>query len=208
MTATETLSEIVESSLNQSMKVEDYFKMFENFAETGQSSGPDPSDALINYTKLNFQRSKRTAKTVELAPEVLDMMPKLQSMTWLLITETWCGDAANSVPVIAKMADASENIDMRIVLRDENLDLMDEFLTNGGRSIPKLIMLDADLNVIDTWGPRPKAAQTLYDEWKQSEPRSSYEDFNIKIQKWYMADKGLSIQSELMEKFEKLLIHL
>lgn len=124
--------------------------------------------------------------------------------TWLLITETWCGDAANSVPVIAKLAELNPAIDLRIVLRDENLELMDQFLTKGGRSIPKLIGLDSGLNVLFDWGPRPEELQKIYWDWRESENKIPYSEFHLVIQKWYNENKARGIQKELYESLNSL----
>ena len=154
---------------------------------------------LINYTKLNAQRSKRVSKTSILKPELINLIEELPKQTWLLITETWCGDAASSVPVISKLATLNPQIDLRLVLRDENTELMDQFLTRGGRSIPKLISLDSDLNVQFTWGPRPEELQKIYWDWRESENKIPYSEFHLVIQRWYNENKSEAIQGELMQ---------
>ena len=170
--------------------------MFTSFASEGKTSGEQKED-LIHYTKLNAQRSKRIAKTSVLHPDLIKKVQGLSKQTWLLITETWCGDAANSVPLISKVAELNEGIDLRIVLRDEHTELMDHFLTKGGRSIPKLIALDADLNVLFDWGPRPEELQRIYWDWRDSENKMPYSEFHLVIQKWYNDNKLEAIQSEL-----------
>jgi len=99
------------------------------------------------------------------------------------------------------MADYSDNIQARYILRDENLEIMDEFLTNGkSRSIPKLICLDAQsLDVLGSWGPRPGNAQKLYDEWRSVEG-IAYQDVAEKLHKWYAKDRTRSMQAEFAEK--------
>ncbi len=190
------LKQIIANSLNQSYSADEYQTILNNFAAEGKTSGEQKED-LIYYTKLNAQRSKRIGKTSVINPELEAKIKTMPKQIWLLITETWCGDAANSVPLIAKLAEVNPLIDLRIVLRDENLELMDQFLTKGGRSIPKLIALDQDLNVQFDWGPRPKDAQDLYWGWREREDREPYKEFQVTLQKWYNDNKSGAIQEEI-----------
>jgi len=104
------------------------------------------------------------------------------------------------LPIIAKMADISSHISLKILLRDENLDIMDAFLTNGGRSIPKLICLDANtLELKWDWGPRPAPAQDLLRIHK-TKPDESHEDFVKQVQLWYAKDKSRTLQKELLTR--------
>src|SRR6476620_5284051 len=109
---------------------------------------------------------QRLGKTVELAELVKTAAQDVKrKMIWLIITEGWCGDAAQNIPVIEKIASESGNIETRYILRDENPELIDQFLTEGARSIPKLIAIDRNSgDVLGTWGPRPKTAQKLFSE--------------------------------------------
>ena len=117
---------------------------------------------------LNDRRMKRLDKTIKISEETIQEFQKVkQPQTWLVLTEGWCGDAAQNLPILDKIASDTANIDLKIVLRDENLDLMDLFLTNGGRSIPKLIALDKDNNVLDFWGPRPTIATKMVADYKE-----------------------------------------
>lgn len=175
--------------------------MLQSFSREGKTSGAQKED-LVHYTKLNAQRSRRIAKTSVIAPALEKHIRNLPAQTWLLITETWCGDAANSVPLIAKLAELNEKIDLRVVLRDENADLMDQFLTKGGRSIPKLIGLDDELSVLFDWGPRPEELQQIYWDWRDSDAdgKMPYSEFHLVIQKWYNDNKSVALQEELSEK--------
>ena len=125
-------------------------------------------------------------------------LQKLKSkQTWLVISEGWCGDAAQILPIIKLMAEASENIDLKIVFRDENETLMAEFLTNGAKSIPKLIILDENLAIINHWGPRPEAAKNLILDYKAQHGIVD-EPAKIALQKWYLDDKGISTMKEII----------
>ena len=117
---------------------------------------------------------------------------------WLVISESWCGDAAQILPIINKMAEVSDKIDLKIVLRDDNEDLMNLFLTNGTRSIPKLIIIDKETNeVIADFGPRPQEAKQLILDYK-AEHGIVDETAKINLQKWYLNDKGISTQKEIV----------
>lgn len=108
---------------------------------------------MLKHTKMNVTRMNRLDKRASIAPELVDKIKSLPPQTWTVITEAWCGDAAQNLPWIKKMSDINPDINLNVVLRDENLELMDQFLTNGGRSIPKLIISNAEDEVIHDWGP-------------------------------------------------------
>ncbi len=159
---------------------------------------------LLDYTKLNVQRMKRLDKTFELRPEVSEALNNLsRKLNWVVITEGWCGDAAQNVPVLVKVAEASAGkINLEFVLRDQNLELMDQYLTNGGRSIPKLICFDAETQEeLGTWGPRPAEAQDLFMRLK--EEGLPKEDFITAVHNWYAADKAQSLQLEMAALLKK-----
>jgi len=192
---------IISKSLEKSISAEDYKQILTSYSRNGKTSGPEQNEDLIYYTRLNAQRSRRIEKTLQLSQELIDEVQKLPKQTWLIITETWCGDAANSVPAITKLAEQNAAIDVRIVMRDENPELMDMFLTNGGRSIPKVIGLDENLHVLFDWGPRPQVAQDLYMGWRNREERKPYSQFQMEMQKWYNDNKAKDLQQELLDIF-------
>ena len=164
--------------------------------EQGKTTGTNQSDAIIGYGRLNRQRMDRLAKTITIDDAIkCSISANEREMIWLIITEGWCGDAAQNIPVIEKIAGESGKIETRYIVRDENLELVDEFLTNGARSIPKLIALDAEtFNVIFTWGPRPDEAQEMFDRMKSDGVEKPI--ISEQLQRWYNADKGASIQRE------------
>jgi hypothetical protein len=187
--------------LEKSMTFAEYIKLIDDLLLDGKTTGENQSDAMFNYGKLNRQRMHRLEKTVEISESLKDKARQIErKQIWLIITEGWCGDAAQNIPVIEKIAAASDNIETRYVLRDENLELMDAYLTNNARSIPKLIALDAlNLEEIGTWGPRPAAAMDLFIELKHQGLEKPLIMENL--QRWYIADKNQTIQAE----FENLL---
>ena len=188
--------------IEKSMTFAEYIKLIDDLLLDGKTTGGIQSDAMFNYGKLNRQRMHRLEKTVKLNDSLVEKAKKIErKMIWLIVTEGWCGDAAQNLPTIEKIAaENPENIETRYVLRDENLELMDSFLTDNARSIPKLIALDAKtLETIGTWGPRPKAAMDYYHELKNQGLEKPQLMENL--QRWYLQDKEKSLQSE----FEVLL---
>jgi hypothetical protein len=197
-----THKNIIEEALKNGMDYKAYRDLIDGLLQEGKTTGENHSEAMIHYTEMNVQRMSKWDKRFTPSEDVLDAVKGLGSETWLLITEGWCGDAAHSVPVIAAIADQSENINLKLVLRDENLELMDQYLTNGGRSIPKLIRMDADtLEVLSTWGPRPEETQNLVMTAK-AEGRE-YSDFVKDVQIWYARNRGQAIQEELLQSLTK-----
>lgn len=189
---------LLEKSVQKAMDYTQYNLLFKQLVAEGRTTGEETQDK-IDYTKLNFSRTKRldkTAKISEEASQVFSNIPNKQ--TWLVISEPWCGDAAQTLPFLNKIAELSENIDLKIVLRDENLDLMNQFLTNGSQSIPMVIMLDANYNVINTFGPRSKAATKLVSDYKMEHGKIDAA-FKELLQNWYNKDKGVSIVEDLLE---------
>lgn len=193
------MKEIIENSLKNTISYAEYRSLVSSMLEEGKATGPIQSEALTNYSLLNDKRMKRLDKTIKISEETISEFKKVTApQTWLVITEGWCGDAAQNIPVLQKIADFTDKVDLKIVLRDENLPLMDLFLTNGGRSIPKLIALDKDNNVINTWGPRPSTATKMVADYKE-EHGSLDAQFKQDLQVWYNKNKGKNVQEDLVK---------
>ena len=189
----------IEKSLQKTYTYQKYRTLVSDLLSEGKATGPEQSAALTNYSLLNDKRMKRLDKTIKITEETKAQFKTAKKQTWLVITEGWCGDAAQNLPVLDKMAALNENINLKLVLRDENLELMDLFLTNGGRSIPKLIALDNDNNVINTWGPRPTVATKMVAAYK-AENGALDAQFKQDLQVWYNKDKGISTQEDFVKK--------
>lgn len=177
----------------------EYRKLLVDLMAANKTTGPNQNADLLEYSKLNLQRMNRLDKTLVLQPELQSALQNLnRNLYWVVITEGWCGDAAQNVPLLGKIAEASGGkIKLDLVLRDENLELMDRYLTNGGRSIPKLICFDAETGEqLGTWGPRPAEAQTLFLDLKQK-PDLSREEFTHALHLWYSQDKTQKMQQEI-----------
>ena len=187
--------------IEKSMTFAGYIKLIDDLLAEGKTTGPNQSEAMFNYGKLNRQRMHRLEKTTVLNNSLKEKAQSVErKMIWLIITEGWCGDAAQNIPASEKIAAESANIETRYVLRDENLELMDKYLTYNARSIPKLIALDAEtLEELGTWGPRPQVARNYFFEMKKNGLEKPQMMENI--QRWYLQDKEQSLQKE----FEALL---
>lgn len=162
----------------------------------GKTTGHEQTEEKIRFTGLNLQRMQRVEKTFVPAPETQKIFEKIQHhFYWIVLTEAWCGDAAQSLPVIHKLSELNSNISLRILIRDDNPAVMDQYLTNGARSIPVLICADENLQDQFVWGPRPAPLQQLAMQLvKDKMPK---DEKGLIIQKWYNADQARTIQDEL-----------
>ena len=182
-----------------------YRNLVDELLAKGETTGPDNSEAMLHYTKMNVQRMNRVDKTTVLGEELLLTLQKIEGKyRFLVITEGWCGDAAQIVPVINKIASAAPTkFDLKLVLRDKNLPLIDAHLTNCGRAIPVLLILDEAGNlVLPKWGPRPVAIQNLMIEWKKE--GLEMPELAEKLHGWYAKDKTVATQQELNELLKQL----
>lgn len=194
------MEEIIKNSLEKSSTYLEYRKVVTDLLLKGKSTGDTQSDDLLHYSKLNETRMNRLEKTITISSEVEERLKRLRKhYIWLVISEGWCGDAAQLLPIMHKMEVLTDHIDFKIVFRDENEALMNKFLTNGGKSIPKLIVLDKEtLEVLANWGPRPKEAFDLVKNYKEKHGILD-ETIKTELQMWYLHDKGISTQNELLE---------
>ena len=199
------MKSIIEKSLSQSYSYTAYRNHIKTLLKEGKSSGNEQSEALTHYSELNEARMNRLEKTVKISTEIIQKLNQLNGdYIWLVISEGWCGDAAQILPVIYKMAELSEKIDLKIVFRDENEDLMNLFLSNGTKSIPKLIILDKiTLEVLGDFGPRPIGAKQLILDYKAKHGIVD-ETAKTNLQFWYLHDKGLSTQKEILDLMLKI----
>ncbi|MET2986035.1 thioredoxin family protein [Aureibaculum conchae] len=191
---------IIKNSLEKAISYQEYRNLVTGLLKEGKSTGPNQSDDLLHYSKLNNSRMKRLDKTFTLSDKTISCTQNLiKKYTFLVISEGWCGDAAQVLPIINKVAEASSTIDLKIVLRDENEALMNLFLTNGSMSIPKLILLETETNkVVNSWGPRPSEATKMVAEQKEKFGVLDA-DFKERLQVWYNTDKGKNIESDLLQ---------
>lgn len=185
------------SAASASYSFEEFVALNEQLVATGRTTGPVQSESRIHFTKLNLARTKRWLKTTAPSPELIALLKANGGAEWWVITEAWCGDSAQNLPLVAKAA-AEADIPLRVILRDENLGIMDRYLTGSSRSIPKLVAFNADGSECFVWGPRPGPAQALYEEWRADPRERDYEAFEKELHTWYAKDKGVSLTAELM----------
>ena len=191
---------------NSTISKLDYTRYLQNGIDYGKYKQQMGEDLLSNtdekikgYIRLNQSRMQRVEKTFSVSPAIAQQVKNLKHKTWwLILPEHWCGDAAQTLPVLNKIAEISEGkIVMKLVYRDENVELMDRFLTTRTRSIPKLIQLDEDLNITGSWGPRPLVAQQLVKQLRSDTTQEGH--YGHELHLWYAKDKQQSIEQEILE---------
>ncbi|MEJ1221170.1 thioredoxin family protein [Sediminicola sp. 1XM1-17] len=194
------LKDLIGAGLVRGLHYGEYRSLMDQLAREGKTTGLEQSKLYSDFTKLNQQRMKRLDKTVKLEEEVRRKVAEIPNkMTWLVLTESWCGDAAQTIPVINQLALLNPNITLKLILRDENLELMEHFLSNGTRSIPKLLALDAiSSEVLWTWGPRPSEARKMANDYQKMHGQLTPE-FKEDLQVWYNRNKGKNTVEDLME---------
>ncbi len=188
-----------ESYLLKAMNYTTYRQLVEQLLKQGKVTGSEQSNDLVKYTELNIHRMNRVEKTGVISEELKNTLQHIkEKQQWLVISEGWCGDAAQIVPFFSVIAAQSPNIQLKIVLRDENPELIDRFLTNGGRAIPKLLILNEKGDrLMAHWGPRPAEAQKIITQLKNEQV--DMETIKEKLHLWYAKNKNIALQQELIE---------
>ena len=199
------MKELISNSLKTARTYQEYKQLILQLIKEGKSTGPVQSEDRFNYSKLNNQRMKRLDKQARLSEETINKTREIQKdFTWLVLTESWCGDAAQTLPLINKIAETNKKIDLKVVLRDENEDLMNQFLTNGNKSIPKLIVIDkASKQVLSSWGPRSMEAAKMISDYKAKHGKVD-DKIKTELQNWYNKDKGAQIEREIASLIEEM----
>lgn len=182
-----------------------YMAIIHDLLSENKTTGPNQSADLVEYTRLNFHRMERLNKTIVIGDQLQTAIEALKKRwTFLVITEAWCGDAAQCIPLMHAISVASKGkIDLKLVLRDENPELMNKYLTNGAKAIPILICIETETLIpLGKWGPRPHTAQRMVEEYKQ-QPNGSHEDFKTRLHTWYAKDKTHTQQEEMLALMTK-----
>ena len=189
----------VAKALFNSLSYPEFRKLITDLLLEGKSTGKEQSESKVHYSNLNETRMRRLDKTMKISDEKVEKLKSLKCRyIWLVIAEGWCPDGAQLLPVFNKMANESDKIDLKIVLRDENVDLMNLVQTNGASAIPKLIIVDKETGaVFSNWGPRPKGANNFMKNYKENHGLID-ETAKADLQMWYLHDKGISTQNELV----------
>jgi hypothetical protein len=177
---------------------EEYIQRFEDILSGTFTNEIYAKEAYRDYVKMNFSRMNRWLKNIEINTDLKNKLSSIgEAQDWYLITEPWCGDAAHSVPLIYLMSQLNNNIHLHLVLRDDNHDFIDQYLTNGGRSIPKLVARNGNGEDIFVWGPRPKDLAVIHAKLKAD--NADFDTINQTLQTWYNHNKGVDIQQEFNE---------
>ncbi len=194
---------ITKDILDKAYSYKEYIDLINSLLLENKTTGTNQSAEYVEYTKLNIQRMLRIEKTIKIKDELKNELKSLNNkLIWLVITEAWCGDAANIVPVIAKVAEQSQNITCKFILRDTNTEIMNKYLTDGKRAIPKLICLEGNtLEELGVWGPRPVKLQEKIKQLKLK-PDYNVSELQKEIQLWYFQDKTEEIQNEILENLK------
>jgi hypothetical protein len=194
---------ITPTLIKSSQTYPEYREMIDRLLTLNKTTGSIQTEGYLEYTRMNVKRMNRWDKTAKISSEMEEMIKSISvPIVFLVITEAWCGDAAQSIPYISKLADLNPNIHLKLILRDENSELMDAYLTEGARSIPKLIVLNDKLEELGTWGPRPKYLQDRLKAYKLDPMGVSSKEFSEGTHLWYAKDKNQSLERELMDLFK------
>ena len=199
-------SSITQDIINKAFNYSQFNSNVEQLFENGETTDQIKTDSYLGYTKLNIQRTQRWDKRGVVSQENSDFINSInRPLIWVVLTEGWCGDSGQILPFINKMAILNENIELKILLRHQYPEIMDEFLTDGkSRSIPKIIILDSDtLNVVGTWGPRPNEMQTKY-LLERADPEIGPIEATKNLHIWYARNKGQLIQDEFTEVLKSI----
>lgn len=182
------------------MNFQEYMSLTEEIVSSTERVAPYDDAFYAEYTGLNLKRMKRWLKTMELNPE---LVKKVESITapqqWLVISEPWCGDAAHNLPFIHALAEKNPLITLDIELRDAEPFTIQYYLTNGSKSIPKLVVRDENGTDLFVWGPRPAACQELQQRLKAE--NAPLQELLEQVQQWYNGNKGKDLQEELLGGF-------
>jgi len=181
-----------------------YINKFDKILNSDIPPVPYDNPAYLDYLKLNRSRQKRWLKTGEIHERLKQVVSKIKApQTWYIITEPWCGDAAHSVPFLKLISDLNPLINLKIVWRDTPPLMIEKYLTNGGKSVPKLVIRDEKERDLGVWGPRPQECQAIYLDLKEKEKEADFEEVKVTLQTWYNKDKGQSLQSEMIDLLER-----
>lgn len=177
------------------MSWHEYLEYTHQLLTTDPPPSPYNNPDYHHYTKMNETRMRRWVKTNPIVKETADLIKAIsQPQHWVVITEPWCGDAAHIVPILYLMSALNDQVHFELQLRDSESEI-DQYLTNGSKSIPILIVRDEAGNDLFHWGPRPKEGQEMYLDLAAR--KADFETIKSAIQNYYNADKSLSTQQEV-----------
>jgi hypothetical protein len=193
-----------ENTISNTITWSQYRSLINELLEKGLVTGPKQSESLLAYTRMNVVRMNRLEKKTQLTTDLLSAIQSVKYPVLIIaITEGWCGDAAQILPVMHEIAMQNDNLSFKLLLRDQNIDIMDYYLTNGARSIPKIIFLDGlNLNELFVWGPRPAPAAALFSSLREAGEKP--DTVSEELQRWYARDKSVNLMSEFQTIFSEI----
>lgn len=196
------LERLISENYKNTYSYKTYRELIDQLHTEGKVTGPIQDEHLLEYSKLNVHRMDRWDKHTKLDEKTIEFMKGInEPIDVLVISEGWCGDAAQIVPVVVKMLEHNTVFKIHILLRDENLEIMDMFLTNGrSRSIPIFVFISKEGNVLGKYGPRPKKSQELIDHLKEEGADS--DKMKEKLHLWYARDKHVEIEREFTQALQ------
>ena len=199
---------VTEQVIQKGFSYSEFVEFTEKLVEEKSTTGANQSEAYLDYTRMCLQRMNRWNKTAKVSEKMTHLMESIQeSQIWLIITEAWCGDGAQSIPYLAKLVELNPKIKLRIIMRDEYPEIMDAYLTNGARSIPKLVAFTEDMKVeLFTWGPKPLYLMNRHKEYKHDSKGLSYSGFLEEIHLWYAKNKNQDLEAELFPLIQASLL--
>ena len=215
-TTPNTTQDIIDARiLDTGMTYAAYIENVNALIAQGKASTNDASndEEHLHFTQLNQSRMKRLDKTIHLSSETIAALAQWNlSVYFLVISEGWCGDAAQILPVINKMTEVNTHLKMRIIYRDEHLNIIDRYLTNGGRAVPIILIVKQEGGIVlGQYGPRPDelskimaARKILERQLPVHEQKAFFEESKTLAQKWYNENKTIDIQKELVAVLKKI----
>ena len=200
----QNVKNMIQGGIENGMDYIEYVTVLNELVSKGKTTGSEQSEQRIAHTKLNASRIRRIDKTVSIAEDQLKVFQNIsEKQVWLVLLESWCSDGAQAIPVFNKVAKSTPKIELKIIMRDENPKLMDRFLTNGTRSIPKLLVSNEECDLLHIWGPGPEVASKMVEAYKEQYGKVD-EKFKRELQIWYNKDGGKSIVDELIRMVSPL----
>ncbi|WP_438426466.1 thioredoxin family protein [Aquimarina macrocephali] len=195
-------NEIIKEGIAKGISYTAYVELINRLVEEESTTGIEQVKQRVDFTKLNASRMRRLDKTLAIPEQAKQVFRDMkEKQTWLVLIESWCADGAQTIPVLNKIAKEVPAIDLKVLLRDDNPEFMDLFLTNGTRSIPKLVIVDNNGNVLNRWGPRSQVATNMVLAYKKENGKID-DTFKKSLQVWYNKNKGEAIINDLVNIVE------
>ena len=188
-------------TIQKGINYQDYRTLVGNLILENKTTGTKQTPELVEFTKLNEQRSNRNEKQFILNQDLAHLFDnEVFNEYWVVFVEAWCGDCAQNLPAIQAIAETAPGVELKIVIKSDNSDEMQKYLTNGAEAIPKLVRIQKDsLEDLGTWGARPVNAQIIAEHWKKNKETIAKEDFEKELHLWYAKNRSKDIQKEFWE---------